>query len=157
MTLRRFKKLADSYGGDLKRWPEGVRAQGSALLERSTDARRIFARAADLDEAIAAAGAARNARIWGADRADAALKRLHSSVAARTRSRAVQRNGMLAWIRRSRSQVAPFRRAGWVGLATAASIAVVAGLSLGILYSPAPPSQSLFSSLQPAPFQSLAD
>lgn len=159
MTLRRIQKLSDSYGGDLGRWPEGVRAQAKALLETSPDARRIVARAADLDEAVAAASAARNARFWGADRADAdaALERLRISVAARTRSTGVRVRGQLAGTRESRSGVVPFRRAGWMGLATAASIAVVAGLALGILYSPAGPSQNLFSLLQPAPFQSLAD
>jgi hypothetical protein len=101
MTLRRFQKLSDSYGGDLGRWPEGVRAQAKALLERSPDARRIVARAADLDEAVAAASAARKARFWGADRADAdaALERLRVSVAARTRSTGVWGHGQLAGTR----------------------------------------------------------
>lgn len=157
ITLRRFKKLADSYGGDLRRWPEGLRAPARALLERSADARRVFARAVDVDDAVAAAVAARNTRTWTAGSADAALERLRSGVAARIRSTAVRRSGSSAWIGASPSRAIPFRRAGWVGLATAASIAVISGLALGILYSPASPSQSLFSLLQPAPLQLLAD
>lgn len=158
MTLRRFRTLTESYGGDLRRWPEGLRPQARALLEKSGDARRMLARAQDLDDAIAAATAARSARIWSADRADAALERLRSGVAARTAATVVQREGWLAWLRELRPAALGAPRARWVGLTTAASLALVVGLALGMLYSPAAPAPDFFSSLlQPAPFQLLTN
>jgi hypothetical protein len=32
LTLRRFRTMADSYGADLLRWPDGARAEAQALL-----------------------------------------------------------------------------------------------------------------------------
>ena len=155
MTLRRFRALSDSYGADLQRWPEPVRGPARVLLDASAQARGIIARARALDQAIAAAGAERDARIRGGSRADAALHRLRAGVAMRIR-RPVE--GGVATSDEVGSPLARHlrRRARWVGLATAAGLAVLAGLALGILYSPSAP-QDLTALLQAAPLQLLTD
>lgn len=163
MTLRRFRTLADSYGADLQRWPQRVRAQALALLARSAEAQAIMARAAEVDEAIATAGAERLERLWGGESADAALHRLQDNVAAH-----IRRSSSAGMSARHQVPGAPGRtrspamryppgRAGWVGLATAAGVAVLAGLALGILYSPPAPQEDLTTLLQPAPLQVLTD
>lgn len=156
MTLRRFRTLAGSYGADLQRWPEPLRRQARALLETSAQAQALMAQARELDQTIAAAGAARDARIWDGSRADAALHRLRADVSNRVRRPAAGRAPGLAEID-SRAARHPHRRARWVRLATAAGLAVVAGLALGILYSPSAPPQDLTALLQPAPLQLLTD
>ena len=157
MTLRRFRKLAESYGADLQRWPQRLRGQALAMLDASAEAQAIIIRARELDEAIAAAGAAHDARVWGAESADVALRRLHERVSARTR-RPASEGAVLsgAFNSRSASRYRP-QRAGWVGFATAAALAVLAGLALGIFYSPSAPPQDLTALLQPAPLQVLND
>ena len=156
MTLRRFRTLADSYGADLQRWPERRRRQARALLDTSAAARDIMARARELDEAIAAAGAERDARIWGGSRVDAALHRVRAGVSTRIR-RPVSAGIPAAAAIGSPVARHRARRARWVGLAAAAGLAVLAGLALGILYSPTAPPQDLTALLQPAPLQLLTD
>lgn len=155
MTLRRFRTLADSYGADLQRWPERQRGQALALLESSAEARSIMARARELDEAIAAAGAARDRQVWAGESPDRALRRLQSHVSARARSAAARGAAQAVELRATRH--GPPQRAGWFGLATAAGLAVLAGLALGILYSPSAPPQDLTALLQPAPLQLFTD
>lgn len=156
MTLRRFRTLADSYGADLRRWPEPARRQALALLDDSAEAQAIIASARELDEAIAAAGTARLERLWQGESADTAVHRLHDRVAAHIRGSSSETAGGR---RRTRSPAIhyPPRRVGWLGLATAACVAVVAGLALGILYSPPAPQEDLTTLLQPAPLQVLTD
>ncbi|MGH8202134.1 MAG: hypothetical protein ACREVO_17495 [Steroidobacteraceae bacterium] len=149
MTLERFRTLAESYGADLQRWPEQLRSQAGQLLDSSAEAREIIATARELDEAIGAAGAARSDSIWSGDRPEAALARLRNGVAARIRPAA-------AAVSAASSRNVP-RRVGWIGLATAASVAIVAGLALGIRYSPTTQQQDLLALLQPAPVQLLND
>jgi hypothetical protein len=48
-------------------------------------------------------------------------------------------------------------RVRWISLATAASVAIFAGVVLGIVYSPVAPHQDLLALLQPAPIQLLDD
>ena len=80
MTLERFESLADSYGGQLWRWPEDSRSDAEALLSSSAEARRILDRARILDETIGAASV--NSTRHTADAPDsAALARLRSAVA----------------------------------------------------------------------------
>jgi hypothetical protein len=148
MTLRRFRTLADSYGADLQRWPERVRPQAHGLLRSSAQAQQIIARARELDEAIAAAGVARSERLWSGDRADAVLVRLRNGVAARIAPAAPA----AAIAARS----APWR-VRWISLATAASVAILAGLLLGIRYAPVAPHQDFLALLQPSPVQLLTD
>lgn len=149
MTRERFRALADSYGADLQRWPEELRPQAATLLESSPEAREIIATARELDEAIGAAAAAHSDSIWSGDRPEAALARLRNGVAAQIRPTANAAGAFSA-------RTAP-RRVGWLGLATAASVAALAGLMLGIRYSPVAPQQDLLALLQPAPVQLLND
>lgn len=145
MTLKRFQKLAQSYGADLRRWPEQLRPRARSLLESSAEARAIMAAAGKLDEAISAAGSARSERLWAGDPREAALVRLRNGVAARIGAAAAATN------------TAPARPVRWIGLATAASVAILAGVVLGIAYSPVPPHQDLLAVLQPGPIQLLND
>lgn len=165
MTLRRFRILAGSYGAELQRWPERLRPQAQALLATSTEARVIIARARELDEAIAAAGAARDTGIWRGAGADSALQRLRANVTARVGAIAAadaSEAPIAATTAASRSDFhapnrAPSRRTRWLSLATAASIAVIVGFVIGVVYSPTTPTQELTALLQPAPLQLLAD
>jgi hypothetical protein len=149
--------LADSYGADLQRWPERSRRQALVLLDASSEAQAIIVQARELDEAIASAGAARDARLRGGEGAGAALFRLHEKVSARTRRAASA--GAIVGDGFNASAASRYRpqRVGWVGFATAAGLAVVAGLALGIFFSPAAPQQDLTALLQPAPLQGLTD
>jgi len=156
MTLKRFRTLADIYGADLQRWPERVRPHARTLLDTSAEARSIIARAAELDEAITAASSAHRRRLWSGDHPEAALVRLRNDVAARIRAVAPSRVSA-AGVPILRAARNPRRRAGWISLATAASVAIVSGLVLGIRYSPATPQQDLLALLQPAPVQLLND
>ena len=157
MTLRRFRKLADTYGADLQRWPERQRAQALALVGVSEEAQAIITRARELDDAIAAAAAARDARVWDGEGADAPLQRLHENVASRIRQPSpVRVAGLIGPHSPAASRYRP-QRVGWVGLATAAGLAVAAGLTLGIYYSPSAPPEDLTALLQPAPLQVLTD
>lgn len=157
MTLRRFRALAGSYGADLQRWPERLRGQARELLDSSAQAQAIIARARELDQAIAAAGAARDARLWGRESTDRGLHRLRVRVSERTRVAASGTTGAALRMQSRAARRSPARRAGWIGFATAAGLAVVAGLALGILYSPSAPPQDLTALLQPAPLQLLTD
>jgi hypothetical protein len=156
MTLKRFRTLADIYGADLQRWPERVRPHARTLLETSAEARNIIGRAEELDEAITAASNEHRQRLWSGDHPEAALVRLRNSVAARIRPVTPPRFSAAGapTLRPARN---PGRRAGWIGLATAASVAIVSGLALGIRYSQAAPQQDLLALLQPAPVQLLND
>ena len=54
MPLSRFAALADSYGGDIGRWPEIFRDEARALAAASAQARARLAEAARLDAALMA-------------------------------------------------------------------------------------------------------
>jgi len=157
MRLRRFRTLAESYGADLKRWPERLQREALVLLDSSAEARQIIARAGELDEAIAAAEAARHERFWSGDRADAALVRLRNRIAARTDPTMPVSASAVRGTHMRRAVRSGPRRAGWIGLATAASVAILAGILLGIRYSPVPSQQDLLALLQPSPIQLLTD
>lgn len=156
MTLKRFRTLADSYGADFQRWPERLRPQACRFLESSAAAQEIMARAGELDRAIVAAGVAHRESVWSGDRPDAALVRLRNSVGARIRltdpGADITARAISVRTVRNTSQ-----RLGWFSLATAASVAVLAGVMLGIRYSPAPPQQDVLALLQPAPVQLLGE
>jgi hypothetical protein len=152
MTLKRFRTLADSYGADLQRWPERLRPQARRLLESSAAAQEVMARAGELDEAIRVAGVARSESVWSGDRPEAALIRLRNGVG--TRIAAATNTAQELQGRAARSGPG---RARWVGLATAASVAILAGVVLGIVYSPTTSHQDLLAVLQPGPIQLLND
>lgn len=154
MTRKRFKALADSYGADLQRWPERVRPKARALLDSSPDAQQIIARARELDEAITAAAVARSESLWSGDRPEAALVRLRNGVATQI---APANSAMTPGRTSIRTVRTTPRRLGWISLATVASVAIVAGVALGILYSPGASNQDLLALLQPSPIQLLSD
>jgi hypothetical protein len=156
MTLKQFRKLAESYGADLWRWPERLRPQAQALLDSSAEAREIVAGARELDEAIRAAGSARSAKLWSGDRPETALVRLRNTVAARMGApgASTAATATESSVRAARSGPGRVR---WISLATAASVAIVAGVALGIAYSPAAAHPDLLAVLQPEPIQLLND
>jgi hypothetical protein len=49
MTLARFKTIMDSYGGEIKRWPQEEQKAALALLQTSEEARTLCKEAAVLD------------------------------------------------------------------------------------------------------------
>lgn len=55
MTRQRFEDLADAYGGDLRRWPEGEREAGRALAAADPDAAALLREADRLDALLDAA------------------------------------------------------------------------------------------------------
>jgi hypothetical protein len=157
MTIRRFRMLTDSYGADLQRWPESLRGQARDLLDSSAEARAVMNRARELDEALAAATNARDTRLWDGETADAALHRLRQSVSTRMRRSSPGGTAALAGTDTHPPNRHRPRHVGWVGFATAAGLAVLAGLTLGILYSPSAQPPDVTALLQPAPLQLLTD
>jgi hypothetical protein len=154
LTLVRFRALADSYGADLRRWPEEVRGDAQALFEVCAEARRLLQAARALDEAIASAGT-RDVLAQAPGEADAALVRLLARVDASilaAPSRRLPRTG-----RRSDRTLASWRslhlNPRWIGMASVCSLAVAGGLWLGL--APAPPlaPDALFAMLQLLPVQ----
>lgn len=137
LTLKRFKALAESYGGDLARWPDERRDEAHQLLAQSTQAQTILAEARRLDAAIAPGHAT------GVD--DAALARLRAGVQARIASTAPHR--------------IPYGRGlGFLGLAASGGFAIMAGLLIGTMWASAQqPDSGVLAMLQPAPIHALAD
>ncbi len=52
MTLSEFQRLLNTWGSDLRRWPEGEREQAAALLRDSAAARELSAEEQQLDRAL---------------------------------------------------------------------------------------------------------
>jgi hypothetical protein len=64
MTPERLRQLADTWGADLRRWPEAERAGAQALLAHDAAAQALLRRAAELDALLDAhAVAAPDARL----------------------------------------------------------------------------------------------
>ena len=57
MTLERFRELAEAYGADLERFPDGERNRARALLESSAEARALATSEAGLDRELSALAA----------------------------------------------------------------------------------------------------
>ncbi|WP_020176486.1 hypothetical protein [Methyloferula stellata] len=158
LTLKQFTAMLDSYGADPQRWPENLRAEAEALLDRSEQARRSLADALALDDAMRSASAREEAKLWQPGDQDAALARLRSGVAARIASTSYQRpNRSLAWTLFGGMQSVFSPRLAWVGVGASGGIAVVAGLLIGAAYSAPSASDNLMTMLQPDPIQILAD
>jgi hypothetical protein len=151
LTLKRFRAMADSYGADMKRWPEALRGEAEALLKISPEACAVLAEARRLDQVIEAGSAQEDARLWPPGEQDAALARLRASVEARLASPAGFRP------EHRRMEWALSLRLRWAGLATAGGFAIVAGLLIGSLYAGTPEPDSVLMILQPQPIQILAD
>jgi hypothetical protein len=52
MTLSEFQRLLNTWGSDLRRWPEGERERAAALLRDSAAARELSAEEQQLDHAL---------------------------------------------------------------------------------------------------------
>jgi hypothetical protein len=159
LTLGRFRALAQSYGADLRRWPEEMRGEAEALLNVSGEARAVLDEARKLDAAIEAAGLYEDAVLWPPGEQEAALARLRSGVAARIASSSTHG---LAHRRSGRMSAASGRWAffplhfHWVGLATGGG-AILAGLLIGAMYASPSASDDVLTMLQPSPIHILAD
>jgi hypothetical protein len=136
MTLRRFQRMADSYGAALQRWPDASRAAAEALLQVSAEARRLLAEARALDEMLQAASTRNDAARWSRGGQAAALARLRSGVAARIAAPMPRQPSAERPLGQTLRAMFAHRR--WVGMATGSGFAVVAGLVIGSLYAPAP-------------------
>ncbi|WP_394694201.1 hypothetical protein [Hyphobacterium sp.] len=53
MDMKEFESLAESWGGDIARWPEAVRPAAAALLEAEPSAAACLREAAQLDAILA--------------------------------------------------------------------------------------------------------
>jgi hypothetical protein len=152
LTLGRFKALAESYGADLRRWPEELRSEAQALLASSPEARACLGDARVLDEAISAASQREDAVRSPPGEADAALARLRSAVEARIAPRPAHRRpgrGGGRWL--------PSLPLRWAGMATGGSLAILAGLLIGAMYSSGAAPDNVLTLLDPAPIQVLTD
>jgi hypothetical protein len=159
LTFRRFEALAESYGGDLRRWPEVERVAAAALLETSSEARSVLERARALDLAIAEANGWEDATLWHEGEPDAALARLRSGVAARIAPKAVRPPRWSGW----RSGWALVGGGQWVmpgllrqvGLVMGGGVAITAGVMIGRMQDAASAHVDLLAILQAPPLHGL--
>jgi hypothetical protein len=161
LTLERFRVLTDSYGAELQRWPEAMRAAAEALLLVSPEAQQLLAVARELDEAIDAASECKDAVSWPPGEEAAALSRLRAGVAARVARVAPQEMapGRLGWLRGWLLPVAQWSSsARVVGMAAAGGFIIAVGLLLGSMEVTRPAAQvDVLAMLQPDPLPFLAD
>ncbi len=142
LSLKRFKTLAESYGGELGRWPEAFRADAEMLLNTSPEACRFLGEARSLDDAISAASSHEAATLWLPGEENAALARLRSGIAARLPA---QLPAGRAWPREIGWML--FGNVARLGMAGGCAVAVVAGLLIGSMDQPAP--ANVLTMLQP--------
>ena len=114
MTSERFAALADAYGGEIGRWPEGERLAARAYLQAHPEARPILLRQAGLDEALGA---------WTVSRPTASLA---AAIARDVLGRQTLFRRLRVWL-------------SGAGAAAALAGGVAAGMSLVAM--PAPPSE----------------
>jgi hypothetical protein len=150
MPLTRFAALADSYGGDIGRWPKAVRHEARALAEASPEARDRLAEAARLDAALLAESRRDLEALLPPQAQDAAVARLRRGVAGRIAApRSQAPSTRPAWLAGLADRLAgPARLAG---LATAGGMAVMAGLLVGALTVAQPDGDGLVALMQPTP------
>ena len=155
MRLDRFRSLAASFGGDLRRWPDTERNAAEALLASSAHARTILDDTAVFDRALADASAASDARLDDPVEQNASLARLRAGVGASLAAQA------------GTSRSTPVRHSAWPARATlqgpvlsvsnnhlllvaGCGVSVLAGLAIGLAQAP-PVHADLFGMLQTAP------
>lgn len=157
LTIKRFKALADSYGGRLERWPAGVRGEAEMLLNGSPQARQILSEASALDEAMEAARRHDDEIRWAPEQSDAALARLRAGVSTRLAmpsARAKLKN-RITWMSADRMSWLFSPKLGTVAMAMGCGCTVLAGLFIGFMDAPA---QSNFvTMLQPDVLQVLVE
>ncbi len=112
MTLGEFKALAETWGGDIGRWPEHLRSAAKTLAGTS-DAAAILADADEFDRLIFAAKPQASP-----DRVNQAMFNVVTTIADRSHRRAL--NGTLSWRR-------------WFVPAASIVCAAILGISLGII------------------------
>ncbi len=155
MPLSRFAALADSYGGDIGRWPEIFRAEARALAAASAQARARLAEAARLDTALLAEGRRDLETLLPPGAEDAAVERLRRAVARRIAAPSVTPAPRAVWLARLPDWLPALPRlsdlAKLAGLATAGGAVVMAGLLVGALTVAQPDGDALTSLMQPAP------
>jgi hypothetical protein len=160
LTLRRFEELVDTYGADLRRWPEELRADGRALMSVSPEARALLPDAQALDDVIEAARSADDALRWRPGEQEMALVRLRAGVAARIAASPapLPSRERFAWWPAVLGRRVGSPRLRLIGLAAGGAFAIVGGLLLGATYESAPPPTGVLTSLlQPAAIGTLAD
>lgn len=155
MPLSRFAALADSYGGDIGRWPAIFRDEARALAAVSAQARTRLAEAARLDAALMAGSRRDLETLLPPAAEDAAVERLRRNVAGRIAAPSLSPAPRAAWLARlaARLPVLPRRSdlAKLAGLATAGGVVVMAGLLVGALTVAQPDGDALVSLMQPTP------
>jgi hypothetical protein len=162
MKLKQFTDMAQSYGGDLARWPLAQQEDARRLLAISSEAASILAEARRLDNAIGAAS--RHEVRAFADPAghNAALARLRAGVDARITAASMARRRRPGWAGAGILGWAPRALCGGtrgLGLATSGAFAVMAGLVLGMMLVSPPPSKgpqpgtSVLTAIEPEPIQ----
>ncbi len=157
LSVRRFRALIDSYGADLRRWPDSDRPPAQLLLEALPEARRLLDEARRLDEKIAAAAARQDAELWAKDEPDAALARLRDRIAVRIAARTAAlplRRRPLGWTVAGfgRAHSAAFRH---VSMVAGSGAAVVIGLWIGWVQSTPSAPVDLLTMLQLASIRGL--
>ena len=158
MPLSRFAALADSYGGDIGRWPEDAQNEAKALAAASAQARARLAEAACLDAALMAGSRRELETLVPPGAEDAAVERLRRGVAGRIAAPSLEAAPRLAWLARlarlaGRLPALPRLTdlANLAGLATAGGVVVMAGLLVGALTVAQPDGDALVSLMQPTP------
>ena len=149
MPLSRFAALADSYGGDIGRWPEIFRDEARALAAASAQARARLAEAARLDAALLAESRRDLETLLPPGTANAALERLRRDVAGRIAAPSRATAPRARWLPWLAARFAPLPRLA--GLATAGGVAVMAGLLVGALTVSQPDGDALVALMQPTP------
>jgi hypothetical protein len=153
LTIKRFQVLAESYGADLQRWPQELRAEAERLLAVSSEARQVLAEARILDAAILEASA--QDQLSPAEQ-NAAVERLKSAVANRLATSHARRMNVsfFGWMSGWFHEVTTPRG---FRLASGVCAAVIGGLVVGSLYTGAPATTSILTLLQPDPIQLFED
>lgn len=158
MPLSRFAALADSYGGDIGRWPEDVQNEAKALAAASAQARARLAEAARLDAALMAGSRRDLETLLPPGAEDAAVARLRRGVAGRIAAPSPAPAPRLAWLAQLADRLPALSRltdladlANLAGLATAGGVVVMAGLLVGALSVAQPDGDALVSLMQPTP------
>ena len=150
MPLSRFAALADSYGGDIGRWPAIFRDEARALAAASAQARARLAEAARLDAALVAGSRRDLETLLPPEAEDAAVARLRRGVAGRIAATSLATTAPRAgWLARLADRLPGLPRLA--GLATAGGAVVMAGLLVGALTVAQPDGDALVSLMQPTP------
>jgi hypothetical protein len=92
MALDRVRQLAETYGGDMRRWPAEERAGLQALLDRLPEAQSLLRDAGKLDQLL---------DNWRVAPADWVLERRILAVASITAQRSAERpvRRLIGWLR----------------------------------------------------------